>query len=353
MTTHYEDGITFTDANCTVAGNFIDKLMREHDIESLDIDLTFAIAVINAATEISWPWAGWELRLTYDDVELVIPMMQLAALQNFWYENDEPPVISSSCWTDAPVANHTIRGHFRLKVNCPAASGKFLQVQIRKLTGEAAWSETAANTAGTGVYTFNPIYGSFDRSISCQYVSELQFANARNMYPASVGDIFAGAIFTNIVNSILYTVDGTAGATNTMGANMNAGTRLDQLKLEVGDMTLVDAYFNPRKFQRGLIIRSPDTVGALGTGNIACLDYIIHTDVACKGATVKATVDPSAASDVFFLVIYTSPTRQVKTTVADASQAAPSGGGSHTAGPKGGGMAPAAVSQGPVSRNLR
>jgi len=353
MATHFEDGITFTVADVTATGNFIDKLAREHDIESLDVDLNCSVVVATANTEMSWPWADWEFRLTYDDVELVIHGSQLAAYQAFWYPYEEPPVVSGSAWTDAIVATHVVRGHFRMKVNCPAASGKFLQVQIRRLTGEAAWSETTANTSGTATLTFNPIYGSFDRSIGCQYVQELQFSSAKNMYPASVGDILAGAVVTNIKNKILYTVDGTASCGNTMGAAYNVASYLQQLKLEVGDMTLIDAYFNARKFQSGQLNRTYDTVGCVGSYATGLMDYIIHTDVACRGATVKLTAKPTATSDVLFLVVYTSPTKQVKTTVADVSQASPSGGGSHSAGPKAGGLVSATPSVGPQTRTLR
>jgi len=354
MTTHYEDGITFSDADITGATgpvNFIDKLAREHDIESLDVDLKASITTANAATEIGVYWQGWELRLAYDDIEFVIPMAQLAAYQYFWYKDEEPAVVSANCYTlMSEPTTYMTRGHFRLKVNCPAASGKFLQVQIRKITGTAAWCATAPNVSGNGTYTFNPIYGSFDKSIACQYVAQYQFATQQNLYPASVGDVLAGVILSCIKNVNVFAADGVC-TTNSLGANYNANAVYTHIKLEAGDQTLLDSWFNPQKFQVGELVRVQDGVGQLGA-DIALQDYIITTDVACKGATIKGTVKPSATSDTLMLVIYTKGGSTVKTTVTDVSQPAASGGASHTAGPKTGGLQAGGVS-GPSARNLR
>jgi len=227
-------------ADYTVAGAGMTTMSRERDIESIEMIMSMgAITIINAATEVADPALGLtSITITYDDKIIRIPGRMLAALQSFFYP-DDPAYCSQVSFTDAATVAHPFCERFRIPCHIPARAGANVNIALI-WGGEVMYSETVANTAvAASVIFFVPRYGTFSGALSMNFTYNPAVAVATPVLPAVTGDLVIGSIVGAYASSVAYTVDGTAGATNTYGAQSYETDAVTTLEVRVAGETVI------------------------------------------------------------------------------------------------------------------
>lgn len=314
----------------------IDKIQREKPIESLEMVLHAGqLTIGNANTEVSCIHEGMEFRFQYENVNLNILGHQLAAYVCHWYPN-EPLRVGSLSYQDNAIAalTGTTDTYARIKINCPAAPGKWLTVTSRFL-GQTYISETIANTGwAAGVLYYVPRYGNFNTTLSVNYLMQDAVAAETLFLPPVEGETCVAAIFTPWCNRDAMTADAGALCLNNLPAQGMETDWITSLKVDVGadriwEVTTVAAEF----FRTGVMGRMSNAYGApvattLGhaTEVIRLNDYIVPIEYAVSG-TVSYRVNCNT-SDLMICTIFSTagPTDFQQAPQNRATSAAPVGG---------------------------
>lgn len=214
------------------------RFPRKQAIRSLYFNLDLGLDIDTAVTEVLSSLEMFDtIEILYDERVIRVRGDEIAAVMAMFF--GVPPIVGAASYLDAAVAdNQDADAVFRIPVGCTAAPDKNITINV-SLSGEAAWSETVANTPAD-LDSILYVFADYVDAVEVEYATwddrRLAVAAQLELTPTeSYGSDIVGVSIICRDDDDLYTADGTASTENTIDDNYEDALTL--VRFVMGEMT--------------------------------------------------------------------------------------------------------------------